>query len=160
MASLGGRWRTWIGFIARRYGPAEEGGAFAFWPCSSRDPVGFLGATVVDGSGVVVVVGGSVVVVVVGSVVEVVVGSLAVTAADVVVDGEPAGTGPGAAVAAGGTVVLRLGVSCWLGAFDCRTAISIALRMEGGVVGSRWNSVASWSRVAVSDCCSARTKRL
>jgi hypothetical protein len=94
MASLGGRWRTWIGFVARRYGPAEEGGASSFWPCSSRDPVVFSGATVVGGS--VVVVGGSVV----------------VTAADVVVDGEPAGTGPGAAVEAGGTVVFGLGVTC------------------------------------------------
>jgi hypothetical protein len=87
--------------VARRYGPAEEGGASSFWPCASRDPVMFSGATVVGGS--VVVVGGSVVVV--G-------GSVVVTAADVVVDGEPAGTGPGAAVEAGGTVVLRLGVTC------------------------------------------------
>jgi hypothetical protein len=70
----------------------------------------FSGATVVGGS-VVVVVGGSVVVVVGGSVV-VVGGSVVATAADVVVDGEPAGTGPGWPVAAGGTAVLRLGVTC------------------------------------------------
>lgn len=62
----------------------------------------FSGATVVGGS-VVVVVGGSVVVV--G-------GSVVVTAPSVVVDGEPAGTGPGAAVEAGGAVVLRLGIPC------------------------------------------------
>jgi len=58
------------------------------------------------------VVGGSVVAVVVGSVVAVVVGSVVVTAPDVVVDGEPAGTGPGASVEVGGAVVLRLGVTC------------------------------------------------
>ena len=108
MASLGGRWRTWIGFVARRYGPAEEGGASAFWPCSSRDPVGFLGATVVDGS--VVVVGGWVVVV--GDSVVVVVSWVVVAAPSVVVDGEPAGTGPGAAVEVGDAVVLRLGGTC------------------------------------------------
>ena len=61
--------------------------------------------------GSVVVVGGSVVLVVGGSVV-VVVNSVVVTAADVVVEGEPAGTGPGAAEAAGGAVVLRVGVTC------------------------------------------------
>ncbi len=72
--------------------------------------MGFLGATVVDGSGVVVVVGGWVVVV--GDSVVVVVSWVVVTAANVVVDGEPAGTGPGAAVAVGGTVVLRLGGTC------------------------------------------------
>ena len=78
----------------------------------------FLGATVVDGSGVVVVVDDSVVVVVTGSVVVVVgdpvvvvVGEFMVAAADVVVDGEPAGTGPGAAVEVG-AVVLRLGSTC------------------------------------------------
>jgi hypothetical protein len=70
----------------------------------------FSGATVVGGS-VVVVVGGSVVVVVGGSVVAVVGGSVVVTAADVVVEGEPAGTGPGAAVEVG-AVVLRLDVTC------------------------------------------------
>jgi hypothetical protein len=101
---------TGEGFVARRYGPAEEGGASSFWPCSWRDAVVFWGATVVGGS--VVVVGGSVVVVVGGSVVVVVGGSVVVTAADVVVDGEPAGTGPGAAVEAGGTMGFRLGVSC------------------------------------------------
>jgi hypothetical protein len=68
----------------------------------------FSGARVVGGS--VVVVGGSVVVV--GGSVVVVVGSVVVTAASVVVDGEPAGPGPGAAVEAGGTEVLRLGVTC------------------------------------------------
>ena len=68
----------------------------------------FSGATVVVGSLVVV---GSAVVVVVGSVV-VVVGWVMVTAPSVVVDGEPAGTGPGAAVEVGGAVVLRLGVPC------------------------------------------------
>jgi hypothetical protein len=95
------------GFVVRRYGPAEEGGASSFWPCSSRDPVVFSGATVVVGSLVVVV--GSAVVVVVGSVV--LVGWVVVTAPSVV-DGEPAGTGPGAAVEVGGAVVLRLGVTC------------------------------------------------
>ena len=68
----------------------------------------FSGARVVGGS--VVVVGGSVVLVVGGSVV-VVVRLVVVTAASVVVDGEPAGTGPDAAVAVGGTVVFRLGVT-------------------------------------------------
>ena len=68
----------------------------------------FSGATVVVDS--LVVVGSSVVVV--GSVVVVVVGWVVVTAPSVVVDGEPAGTGPGAAVEAGGAVVLRLGVTC------------------------------------------------
>ena len=68
----------------------------------------FSGATVVGGS--VVVVGGWVVVV--GDSVVVVASSVVVTAADVVVDGEPAGTGPGWPVAAGGTAVLRLGVTC------------------------------------------------
>src|SRR5215213_2753375 len=105
MASLVVAGVTWIGFVARRYGPAEEGGASSFWPCSSRDPVVFSGATVVGGTDVVV--GGSVVVV--GGSVVVVGGSVVATAADVVVDGEPAGTGPGAAVEAGGAVVLRLG---------------------------------------------------
>ena len=62
-----------------------------------------VGASVVVVGGSVVMVGGSVVVV--G-------GSVVATAANVVVDGEPAGTGPGAAVEAGGTVVLRLGVTC------------------------------------------------
>ena len=61
--------------------------------------------------GPVVVVGGWVVLVVGGSVV-VVVRLVVVTAASVVVDGEPAGTGPGAAVAVGGAVVFRLGVTC------------------------------------------------
>jgi hypothetical protein len=93
--------------VARRYGPAEEGGASSSWPCSLRAPVVFSGATVVVGSLVVV---GSVVVVVVGSVV--VVGWVVVTAPNVVVDGEPAGTGPGAAVEAGGAVVLRRNVTC------------------------------------------------
>jgi hypothetical protein len=60
----------------------------------------FSGATVVVGS--LVVVGGSVVVVV---------GWVVVAAPSVVVDGEPAGTGPGAAVEVG-AVVLRLGVPC------------------------------------------------
>ena len=68
----------------------------------------FSGARVVGGS--VVVVGGSVVVV--GGSVVVVVRLVVVTAASVVVDGEPAGTGPGAAVAVGGAVVFRLGVTC------------------------------------------------
>ena len=49
--------------------------------------------------------------VVVGSVV-VVVGWVVVAAPSVVVDGEPAGTGPGAAVEVGGAVVLRRGVTC------------------------------------------------
>ena len=60
--------------------------------------------------GSVVVVGGSVVVV--GGSVVVVASSVVVTVPSVVVDGEPAGIGPGAAVAAGGTVVFRLGVAC------------------------------------------------
>jgi hypothetical protein len=97
---------TWRGLVARRYGPAEEeGGACSSWPCSSRDPVVFSGATVVVDS--LVVVGSAVVVV--GSVV--VVGWVVVTAPSVVVDGEPAGTGPGAAVEVG-AVVLRRDVTC------------------------------------------------
>ena len=108
MAPSAVRWRHLDGeFVARRYGPIEEGGACSSWLCSSRDPVGFSGAPVVVGS-VVVLVGS--VVVVVGSVV-VLVGSVVVTAPSVV-DGEPAGIGPGAAVEAGGAVVLRLGVTC------------------------------------------------
>ena len=63
------------------------------------------------GGWVVVVVGGSVVVVVGGSVVVVVVNWVVFAVADVVVDGEPAGTGPGAAVEVG-AVVLRGGVTC------------------------------------------------
>src|SRR5215208_3268702 len=96
------------GFVVRRYGPTEEGVASSSLPCSSRDPVVFSGARVVGGS--VVVVGGSVVVV--GGSVVVVVGWVVVAAPSVVVDGEPAGIGPGAAVEIGGAVVLRLGVTC------------------------------------------------